>query len=359
VKLTINDPAVFAGEVAWVARHLSSKPVISLLAGIRIEAGADGVRLAAFDYDVLGMVDPCPGVTVEEPGLVVVNGPLLTQLAASIRPAVIESDTSGLHLTGAKSKARIPIMDATSLPDLPALPTLTVEVAGDRFADAVHLLAPLCSDPVKWGPGAGVVIETADRQLKLTASDRYRIGRHCVDADGDLAEIRTVPTGPLLAAVKGWSGDTARLGCDGNSIVLQQAERVSSIRCVAEPFPNIDKTIAEFGADHVTVDAAELREAIKQVAAVAPAVDLVVTGTQLAIIAAPLGGDYPRADWSTTLTCTSTADTSLRFNAAWLLTCLDAAPAPTVDLSFRAGARPTHINPGTDAVALVMGIRKD
>src|SRR5262249_60409565 len=50
MKFRVEHDAL-ADVVAWVARALPSRPVVPVLAGLRLEAG-DGLTLSCFDYDL-------------------------------------------------------------------------------------------------------------------------------------------------------------------------------------------------------------------------------------------------------------------------------------------------------------------
>ena len=47
---------VLAEAVAWAARTLPSRPSMPMLAGLLIDATAEGLTLSSFDYEVSGRV---------------------------------------------------------------------------------------------------------------------------------------------------------------------------------------------------------------------------------------------------------------------------------------------------------------
>ena len=63
MKFSIEHDAL-ADVVAWVARALPSRPVVPVLAGLRLEAG-EGLTLSCFDYDLAATVRVAPKPAAE------------------------------------------------------------------------------------------------------------------------------------------------------------------------------------------------------------------------------------------------------------------------------------------------------
>src|SRR5260370_15709114 len=92
MRLRIGRDAL-AEAVAWAARALPSRPVIPILAGWMLEAGAsDGLTLSCFDYDVSARVGA--DARVAEPGRARVAGRLLAEIVRSLpqRPVDLVSE---------------------------------------------------------------------------------------------------------------------------------------------------------------------------------------------------------------------------------------------------------------------------
>ena len=70
---------VLAEAVTWAVRGLAQRPPVPVLAGVLIEANADGLTLSAFDYEVSAKVTV--DAQVDEPGTVLVLGRLLAVIA--------------------------------------------------------------------------------------------------------------------------------------------------------------------------------------------------------------------------------------------------------------------------------------
>jgi DNA polymerase-3 subunit beta len=98
VKLRVERD-VLAESVAWAARTLPSRPSLPVLAGLVLNATADGLTISSFDYEVSGRVEVDADIT--DPGIALVSGRLLADIARSLpsAPVVLETEGSRLQLT--------------------------------------------------------------------------------------------------------------------------------------------------------------------------------------------------------------------------------------------------------------------
>ena len=82
MKLRIEHD-VFADAVSWVARTIPTRPSLPVLAGIRIEAATDGtVSLGSYDPDISSHA--VIEAAVDEPGVILVHGRLLSDFARAL-----------------------------------------------------------------------------------------------------------------------------------------------------------------------------------------------------------------------------------------------------------------------------------
>lgn len=179
-----------------------------------------------------------------------------------------------------------------------------------------------------------------------------------LSASGDLVEPRTVPAVPLLAATKGWPHAEAYLGCDQTGIVVRQHDRITSIRCIAEDYPEIGQLLVQSCPESVSIDTAALRAAAKQIGGLADVVEIEVAGNQAAISAGNGGKRHERlADFATTVECETTTDMKLRFDPQYLLDALEGAGGRVV-VAINPAKMPAHINPGQPSTSVLMQMRE-
>ncbi|MFD0852707.1 DNA polymerase III subunit beta, partial [Actinomadura adrarensis] len=131
-----------AEAVAWAARTLPSRPVIPVLAGMLVEATEEGtLSFAAFDYEVSAYAEitAAEGVSVSEPGRVLVSGRLLSDIVRSLPPNPVDFVLKGSELVVSCGSAEfgllpLPVEDYPTLPEPPAH---AGTVPGELFVAAV------------------------------------------------------------------------------------------------------------------------------------------------------------------------------------------------------------------------------
>src|SRR5579864_3180173 len=79
---------VLAEAVAWVARSLPTRPVLPVLSGLLLQAAADGLSLACYDYEVSARIQV--PADVAEPGIALVPGRLLAEITRSLPALPVE-----------------------------------------------------------------------------------------------------------------------------------------------------------------------------------------------------------------------------------------------------------------------------
>ena len=176
---------VLAEAVTWVARALPSNPPVPVLAGLLIEADADGVlRLSSFDYEVSARVET--SAEVSDPGTVLVSGKLLADISRSLpaRPVDVATDGSRVEIVCGATRFTLLTMPVDDYPALPTMPDAVGTISGSEFSQAVAQVTVAASrdDTRPVLTGVQTVIE-GDR-LTLMATDRYRLA------------VRTLPWNP-------------------------------------------------------------------------------------------------------------------------------------------------------------------
>src|SRR5438105_10272804 len=131
MKFNLEREAL-AEAVAWVARSLSSRPVLPVLSGLLLQAGPDGLTLSCFDYEVSARIQV--DAEVAEPGTALVPGRLLAEITRSLPPFPVELDHEKDDVTVTCGPASftlvtLPVKEHPRLPELP-LPAGTVHGGG-------------------------------------------------------------------------------------------------------------------------------------------------------------------------------------------------------------------------------------
>jgi DNA polymerase-3 subunit beta len=179
-----------AEAVAWVARALPSRPVVPVLAGLRLDAG-DGLALSCFDYELAATVR-LPA-EVAEPGSVLVPGRLLAEITRSLPglPARFRFEAPEVTLTCGSAEFTLVSLPLADYPELPPPPPLAGTVDGGELAAAAAQVLPAASRDDTLPVLTAVCFDIHGERLTLAATDRYRLA---------VRDLRWQPTVPGLRA---------------------------------------------------------------------------------------------------------------------------------------------------------------
>jgi DNA polymerase III subunit beta len=177
--------------VAWVARALTSRPVVPVLSGLLLQADGDALTLSCFDYEVSARVRI--EADVEESGTALVPGRLLAEITRSLPALDVEvssdADMVGLSCGSAEfTLVSLPLEEYPALPDQPP-PAGTVD--GGVLAVAAAQVGPAASRDDTLPMLTAVCLEIDGETLTLAATDRYRLA---------VREVGWVPAVPGLRA---------------------------------------------------------------------------------------------------------------------------------------------------------------
>ncbi len=354
---------LLAEAVAWTARALPARPTMPVLAGIRLQAGAE-LTLSSFDYDVSAQaVVP---VTVQEEGSALVSGRLLAEISRSLpaRPVQISADGGRAVLTCGSATFTLLTMPEDEYPALPEMPPAAGSVGSDAFATAVSQCAIAAGRDDTLPALTGIRVEIEGDTLTLISTDRYRLA---------IRELRWSPATPDLSAAvlipAKALADTARSLTTGAEVAIalalpgsgshggdgmigfEGAGRRTTTRLLDGEFPRY-QALLPAGVNAVAeLPAGALTEAVKRVALVAQrntAVRLAFSSGQL-LLEAGTGDDAQAED---VLEASFEGDDlATAFNPQYLLDGLAAIDSDTVRLAFTEPGKPALLTgkPGPDA----------
>ena len=168
------DRDVLAEALAWVARALPTRPVVPVLSGLRLEAGA-GLTLSCFDYEVSATAQI--EAEVGEPGTVIVPGRLLAEITRSLPALAVEvaTDADTVNLTCGSAEFTLFALPAEEYPELPAPPPLAGTVDGGVLGAAISQVVTAASRDDTLPMLTGVCLDIDGAALTLAATDRYRL----------------------------------------------------------------------------------------------------------------------------------------------------------------------------------------
>jgi DNA polymerase-3 subunit beta len=339
----------FADAVAWTARSLPARPAVPVLGGVLLEVTDAQLTVSGFDYEVSAQAEV--EVHAAAAGRALVSGRLLADITKALPPHPVEVAVDGPRVTIACGNTRftLPTMPVEDYPSLPAMPTTAGEVDSAEFAQAVQQVAVAAGRDDTLPMLTGVRLEIEGEQLRLAATDRYRLAvRELLwkPEQSGLSVQVLIPARTLAESAKTLtSGSAVTLalssgGAGEGMIGFAGPGRRTTTRLLDAEFPKYRSLFPSEFAYTVDVSVAPLVEAVKRVALVADRgmpVRLELGDGGLALTAG--GDDEGRAEEQLEVAYAGESLT-VGFNPTFLLDGLAAVHAATARLSFTNTTKP-------------------
>ena len=182
------DSAALTDSVNWVSRSLSTRPIMTALLGIVIDAQKD-VTLSASDLET--SAKSSFNAEIKEPGRVLVPGRLLTEISKALpnKTVTFQLEGSRVLVTAGSAKFTLPTLPLNEYPNLPNLPETSGTIASELFATAVNQVAVAAGRDDSLPTLTGIHIDITKETITLAATDRYRLA---------VREVNWTPNDPEL-----------------------------------------------------------------------------------------------------------------------------------------------------------------
>ena len=276
MKISLERDKLLA-QLQTVTRVASTRSAIQALSGVQIVAGSTGSELRATDMDVSLRV-PVPAQTVRE-GTIVLPARLLldvirslpaSEVSVELRPAEqdVELISGGatFHIRTLRSEDFPPFPepsaeDGVSVP-VRAFVETALKVAGSASRDETR--------PVL----TGILVSASDRELRMVATDSYRLSVKETGLEAPLASAFevNVPARALqeLARVAAGAEDgQLRVSVLQNQVVFELDGVVLSSRLIDGQFPNYRQLLPETFEHELRIAAPELTEVVRRISLLA------------------------------------------------------------------------------------------
>jgi DNA polymerase-3 subunit beta len=276
VKFQVNRDT-FSEAVSFAVKLLPQRTTLPILSGVLIEAGAGGLTLSSFDYEVSAQTEIA--AEVESPGKVLVSGRLLAEIASRLPNAPVKFSAEEGRITVACGSANftLPGMPVEEYPTLPQIAAKSGSLPAEAFSAAIAQVAVAASRDDVTPVITGVQLEISEDSLSLVATDRYRVAVREIEWTSSEAQAETltalVPARTLIEIGKtfGHSGtiSVAITNNDERELIAFQADRktVTSL-LIKGNFPPVKRLFPEVVDNYAVINTAELIEAVRRVSLV-------------------------------------------------------------------------------------------
>ncbi|PFG34738.1 DNA polymerase III subunit beta [Sanguibacter antarcticus] len=342
---------VLAEAVTWTARTLPTRPPAPVLAGVKIEASADGVLgLSSFDYEVSARSEIPAEVT--EPGTVLVSGRLLAEISRSLPGKPVDFSVEGSKVTVVCGASRFTLltMPVEDYPTLPTMPDIAGTVAGDELTHAVAQVTVAASRDDTLPLLTGVRVEIEGERITLLATDRYRLALREMTwkpASPDFSTVALVRARTLSDAAKSLGGSGSvnvalSTGAGVDLVGFEAGGRHTTSLLIDGDYPHVRRLFPDETPIHAVVSTQGLINASKRVALVAErntSIRLSFTEGQVVLDAGQ--GDDAQASEALEAVLVG-EDISVAFNPQFLLDGLGALGTDFTRLSFTHPNKPVE-----------------
>lgn len=344
--------------VAWAARTLPSRPTSPVLTGVRISGEDDTVRLSAFDLEVSAKAQI--SAIVDEPGVAIVNGKLLAEIAKALpnQPVEFSHEGSRVSIRCGRASFGLPTLPVEDYPTLPDLPPDAGHVDAAAFGEAIAQVAVAASRDDTLPVLTGVRVELNATTMRLVATDRYRLAVRDLPYHpaGGVPDHRALVKARQLADLGRSLGhvDTVTVALgeqDDGRIGFGVTGRELVTRLLGGEFPKYEQLLPTEAHTVATIETAALIEATKRVKLVAAerTTPIRLNFSDGEVLLRAGSGAFEDAQASESMECAMTGDPiGIAFNPDYLLDGLAVMGHEQVRLSFTTSTKPAILSPTTD-----------
>jgi DNA polymerase-3 subunit beta len=258
-------------KLGVVARAVSTRTAVQILAGVLLRAEGGQLHLAATDMEL--SLRSSMEAQVEGEGSVVVPGRLLVDLARLLP----ESDVTIEHrveegivrIACGAYESRLNTYNAEDFPRLPELDALTTfSVDREALLDTIARVQRSASRDESRPVLTGILARFEPGKLVMAATDSYRLSVKETPLEGDVPELEAIiPSRALLELARiAVAGDEVEMGVHENQVIFSiAAEGVYlTTRRIDGQFPNYKQLLPETFEHDVTIPRGELLDVVRR-----------------------------------------------------------------------------------------------
>jgi DNA polymerase III subunit beta len=275
LKLSTTRDELVA-RLSLASRAVSTRAATQALSGILLTASENGVELAATDGEMglrTGM-----DAEVAAPGLALLPGRLLAELARSLGDAAVEIEAReterDVEIRSGGSSFHLRVLPAEDFPKLPERGEAPLKIPAAALAETVELVAPAASRDDMRPVLTGVLVSAAGEEMTMVATDSYRLAVKRTELQsgigGELeANIPARALRELARIVAAEEVEEVAVSLLPNQAVFEAGEILLSTRLIDGQFPNFRQLLPESYEHDVRLPRPEFLEVTRRVSQLA------------------------------------------------------------------------------------------
>ncbi|MGI8921491.1 MAG: DNA polymerase III subunit beta [Solirubrobacteraceae bacterium] len=276
MKLTVVREILFS-QLQAVARIASTRSAVQALSGVQLDARDDEIELRATDMEVGLRVSL--QADVQRHGVAVVPARLFLDVVRALPAGKVDvelrSAEQDVEVRAGSAAFYLRTLRAEDFPPFPEPADATsLTLPPQAFVETVEIVARAASADETRPVLTGVLVSAGGRELRMVATDSYRLSvkETQLDADLDASFEANVPARALqeLARIAQHSPDAElRAGVGANQIVFDVGGTVLSSRLIDGQFPNYRQLIPDTYEHELRFAGGELTEVVRRISLMA------------------------------------------------------------------------------------------
>jgi DNA polymerase-3 subunit beta len=276
VKISLERDA-FLGQLQTVSRVASTRSAIQALSGVQLAAAASESELRATDMDV-GLRVPLQADVVRD-GVVVLPARLLLDVVRSLPADLVSLEQrhaeGDVELISGNATFHIRTLRAEDFPPFPEPDAdAAVELPADAFISTALKVAGSASRDETRPVLTGVLVSASDRELRMVATDSYRLSvkETTLEAPLSAAFEVNVPARALqeLARLVTHAGEERlNVSVRQNQVLFTLGRVILSSRLIDGQFPNYRQLLPESFEHELRIAGGELTDVVRRVSLLA------------------------------------------------------------------------------------------
>ena len=266
----------FLAQLGVAVRGVSVRSAIQPLSGVMLVARDGVLELQSTDME-LGIRVSLEAPT-ERDGSALLPGRLLLDVVRSLPGDDLTLEAGGsdgdVELASGTATFRLRTLPADDFPSLPEAEGPVVRVSAAAFSETVGRVARAASRDETRPHLTGVLVSAAERELRMVATDSYRLGvkETTLEEPLDGSIEANVPARALQELTRIASAEGAEeiaIATLANQVVFEVGPTRLSSRLVEGRFPNYRQLLPESYEHELRVDGSELLAVVRRISLLA------------------------------------------------------------------------------------------
>jgi DNA polymerase-3 subunit beta len=261
-------------KLGVVARAVSTRTAVQILAGVLLRAEGGTIELAATDMEL--SLRTTLEAEVEGQGAVVVPGRLLVDIARTLPAGEVtiehRENEGVVTLTCGSASFRLNTYNAEDFPRLPETDTTSLfEVEKEALLETIARVSRAASRDESRPVLTGVLVRFEGGKLIMAATDSYRMAVKETPLESGVGELEAIVPARALAELQriAAGAESVRVGVHENQVLFSVDAVWLTTRRIDGQFPNYRQLLPETFEHEVTLPRSEALDVVRRVSVLA------------------------------------------------------------------------------------------